>query len=150
MILINIIFIILILIILFLINLLLNNKREETFINNFNIPIAIGLEESKCGNKSFIKDYDEIDLNLIKTNSLDMQIELETKQKPIIPKEKIFNLPKITTYMDLPGYKASNIEILNNYELKENNHGLINYTELRENERFKPKNSLISFFSKNI
>jgi hypothetical protein len=125
--------------------LLLNNKKEEKFTQNFNIPIAINLEQSKCDKKTFVKDYDEIDLNLIKKNSLDMQIDFETAQKPIIPKEKIFNLPKITTYMDLSGYKPSNIELLNQYELKDNNYGLINYTELNENERFRPKNSLIRY-----
>jgi hypothetical protein len=149
--LINIIFIILILIIFYLINIFLNNKnsKKENFTQHFNIPVAINPDVC-AEDKTIVMDYDEINLNTIKTNSLDMKIELETEQKPIILKEKLYNLPKVTTYMELPGYLASNIELFNKYELKENNYGLINYTELKDNERFRPKNSLIKQFSKSI
>lgn len=146
--LINIIFIVLILIILYLINIFINNKKEN-FTPNFNISVSIN-PDICSEEKTIIMDYDEIDLNTIKQNSLDIKIELETAQKPIILKEKIYKLPKVTTYMELPGYMAANFDIVDKYELKENNRGLINYSELKENERFRPRNSLISYFSKTI
>lgn len=150
--LINIIFIILISIISYLITIFINNKnhKKEKFTPNFNIPVSINPDV--CSEeKTIVMDYDEINLNTIKKNSLDMKIELETAQKPIIPKlTNLTSLSKVTTYMELPGYLASNIELLNQYELKENNRGLINYYELKESERFRPKNSLISYFSKTI
>lgn len=148
--LINIILITLILIILFLIYIFIKNKEKNNNIPK-QIQIPKNLNPIVCSEeKTFIMDYDEIDLDIINKDSLDMKIELETIQKPIFPKKKIYKLEKVTTYMDLPGYKASNFEIIDKYELKDNIRGLINYSELKNNNRFMPKNSLISFFSNNI
>jgi hypothetical protein len=96
----------------------------------------------KC-QQTLVADYDEIDLNIVKKNALDTKIDLETEQKTFNPKDKLKKIPYVRTYMDLPGYKPYNLESLNSMELKDNNHGLINYNELKSDERFKAKNSLI-------
>ena len=101
-----------------------------------------GIDNKEC-QKTLVADYDEIDLNIIKKNALDSKIDLETEQKTFNPKDKLKKIPYVRSYMDLPGYKAYNLESLNSMELKDNNRGLINYNELKSNERFKAKNSLI-------
>lgn len=101
-----------------------------------------GIDKKEC-QKTLVADYDEIDLNIIKKNALDSKIDLETEQKTFNPKDKLKKIPYVRSYMDLPGYKAYNLESLNSMELKDNNRGLINYNELKSNERFKAKNSLI-------
>ena len=98
--------------------------------------------KENCG-QTLIVDYDEIDLNIVTKNALDTKIDLETEQKTFNPKDKITKIPHVRTYLELPGYKAYNLESLNSMELKDNNYGLINYNELNSNERFKAKNSLI-------
>jgi hypothetical protein len=139
MIIINIILIVLFIILLFLINIFFDNKKE-----NFQSESQLSISKKICPDeKTIVLDYDEINLDVVKKESLDIKIELETEQKLINPKEILTKLPKITTYMDLPGYKAHNIELLNKFELKENNYGLIDYNNLEENERFKAKNSII-------
>ena len=98
--------------------------------------------KEKC-EQTIVADYDEIDLNIVTKNALDTKIDLETEQKTFNPKDKLKKIPYVRTYMDLPGYKPYNLESLNSMELKDNNHGLINYNELKSDERFKAKNSLI-------
>jgi hypothetical protein len=93
--------------------------------------------------QTLVLDYDEIDFNEIKKNSNDAKRLFEIEEKTFNPKIKLTKLPYVRTYMDLPGYKAYNLEALNSMELKDNNYGLINYNELKLNERFKAKNSLI-------
>ncbi len=108
------------------------------------IGAVIPTVKTKVCDQTIVLDYDEINLNELKKNSLDTKIDLETQEKTFNPKSKLTKLPYVRTYMDLPGYEAYNLELLNSLELRDNNHGLINYNELKENERFKAKNSLIN------
>jgi hypothetical protein len=112
--------------------------------NNKNIPIAINPNLSEC--KSDVLNYDEINLNSLKQSALesplDIQLEIES-ENDVIPYKKPKTLKKVTTYMDLPGYKSYNLLDLNKYELKNNNNGLISYVELDKDETFKAHNSLI-------
>lgn len=108
--------------------------------NNKNIPIAINPNLSDC--KSDVLNYDEINLNSLKQSALESPLEIES-ENDAIPYKKPKTLKKITTYMDLPGYKSYNLLDLNKYELKENNNGLISYVELDKDETFKAHNSLI-------
>jgi len=101
------------------------------------------IPKTKTCDQTIVLDYDEINLNELKKNSLETKIDLETQQQAFDPRIKLTKVPYVRTYMDLPGYKGYNLELLNNLELKDNNHGLINYNELKENERFKAKNSLL-------
>jgi hypothetical protein len=101
------------------------------------------IPKPKTCEQTIVLDYDEINLNELKKNSLETKIDLETQQKAFDPRIKLTKVPYVRTYMDLPGYKGYNLELLNNLELKDNNNGLINYNKLKENERFKAKNSLL-------
>lgn len=106
--------------------------------NNKNIPIGINPNLSDC--KSDVLKYDEINLNSLKESAFKLEIDSENDPIPYIKPKK---LKKVTTYMDLPGYKTYNLLDLNKYELKENNNGLISYVELEKDESFKAQNSLI-------
>jgi hypothetical protein len=109
-----------------------------------NIPIDIN--PNAC--KNIVMDYDEINLNSVKSDAekMDIDITKHTEQKLInMDKDKkTLELTKVTTYMGLPGYKPYNIQDTNNYELKENNNGSTNYIKLKDTESFKPCNSLIN------
>jgi hypothetical protein len=105
-------------------------------------PPNINIKKEEC-QQTLVLDYDEIDFNEIKKNSKESKNIFEIEQKTFNPKIKLTKIPYVRTYMDLPGYKAYNLESLNSMELKDNNYGLINYNELKSNERFKAKNSLI-------
>ncbi len=113
------------------------DKQKTIMANKSKINKQKNIE---CTN--IVMDYDEINLNYIKSNPLDIKLEKETEQKPI-NLNKIKKIPIVRTYMDLPGYKSYNLEDLNSMELKDNNYGLINYNELKQNEIFKQENSLI-------
>ena len=110
-------------------------------LDNKNIPIDIN--PNAC--KNMVMDYDEINLNSVKSDAekMDLDITKYTEQK-LININKPFELKKVTTYMGLPGYKGYNIQDTNNYELKENNNGSTNYIKLKDDEAFKPFNSLIN------
>jgi hypothetical protein len=116
--------------------------------NNKNNPTAINPTE--C-DKNMVMDYDEVNLNSIKTNRYE-KLDNNTIQKLFSINQEDFidseepnkvKLNYVTTYINLPGYKAYNIQDINKFELKENNNGLVNYVKLKENESFKPYNSLI-------
>ncbi len=121
-------------------NIVKPNEPKKEIINT--TLISKGIDKREC-EQTLVAEYDEIDLNIIKKNSLDSKIDLETEQKTFNPKDKLKKIPYVRSYMDLPGYKAYNLESLNSMELKDNNYGLINYNEIKSNERFKAKNSLI-------
>jgi hypothetical protein len=113
-------------------------------LDNKNIPKDIN--PNAC--KNMVMDYDEINLNSVKSDAqkLDLDITKHTEQKSINMNKdnKTLELTRVTTYMGLPGYKPYNIQDTNNYELKENNNGSTNYIKLKDNEAFKPCNSLIN------
>ncbi len=144
----NIILIFLVIIVIFLvlyliITFLFKSKptvKEEIIKPKDIVKTPIVKEECQ---QTLVLDYDEIDFNEIKKNSNDAKRLFEIEEKTFNPKIKLTKLPYVRTYMDLPGYKAYNLEALNSMELKDNNRGLINYNELKSNERFKAKNSLI-------
>ncbi len=96
--------------------LLLNN-------NNKNNPIAINPTE--C-DKNMVMDYDEVNLNSIKINKYE-KLDNNTKQNLFSINGEDFvnseepnkvNLKYVTTYINLPGYKAYNIQDTNKFELK--------------------------------
>ncbi len=108
--------------------------------NNKNNPIDIN--PNAC-EKNLVMDYDEVNLNSVKENIYD-KLDKDTEQKEFnIFEENPKELKYVTTYINLPGYKAYNIEDTNRFELKKNNNGLINYVKLKDNETFKPHNSVI-------
>ena len=116
-------------------------------LDNKNIPIDIN--PNAC--KNMVMDYDEINLNSVKSEAekMDIDITKHTEQKLInMDKDKktleLTELTMVRTYMGLPGYKPYNIQDTNNYELKENNNGSTNYIKLKDTESFKPCNSLIN------
>jgi hypothetical protein len=133
--------------IIYLVISLYSTKKTELItlpdISGTPVGAIVPIVEPKICDRTAVLDYDEINLNELKKNSLDTKIDLETQQKTFDPRTKLAEIPRVRTYMDLPGYKAYNLELLNSLELKDNNHGLINYNELKENERFKAKNSLL-------
>ncbi len=108
--------------------------------NNKNNPIDIN--PNAC-EKNLVMDYDEVNLNSVKENIYD-KLDKDTEQKEFnIFEENPKELKYVTTYINLPGYKGYNIEDTNRFELKKNNSGLINYVKLKDNETFKPHNSVI-------
>jgi hypothetical protein len=113
--------------------------------NNINNPTDIN--PNAC-DKNLVMDYDEINLNSIKENVYDKfydSIKQKTFNINSVEDDEIKKktLTYVTTYINLPGYKGYNIEDVNKYELKKNNSGLINYVKLKDNETFKPHNSIV-------
>jgi hypothetical protein len=121
-------------------------KYPDLVPNKDNKNIPIDINPNAC--KNMVMDYDEINLNSVKSDAekLDIDISKHTEQKLIkMDKDnKPLELTKVTTFMGLPGYKPYNIQDTNNYELKENNNGSTNYIKLKDTESFKPCNSLIN------
>ena len=122
-------------------------RYPKLILNKNNINNPIDINPTAC-EKDQVMDYDEVNLNKIKENVYDKFYD-SIKQKTFnnnseedVEKKKK-ELTYVTTYMNMPGYKAYNIEDTNRFELKKNNTGLINYVKLKDNEIFKPHNTVI-------